>query len=99
LQFYTKVGNDALVASYGETIGRALEFYTKQYGEPQGGKRLIIAQIDDESLDFYSTQGMIFMANRLFEQGREITQDRLQRETALQWWGLNRLTTRGFRRD
>lgn len=88
LQFYTKVGNDALVASYGETIGRALEFYTKQYGEPQGGKRLIIAQIDDESLDFYSTQGMIFMANRLFEQGREITQERLQRETALQWWGL-----------
>ena len=88
IQFYTKVGNDALIAAYGETIGRALEFYTKQFGEPQGGKRLQIAQIDDESLDFYSTQGMIFMANRLFEQGRDITQERLQREVALQWWGL-----------
>ncbi|MCY7344655.1 MAG: hypothetical protein LH614_00390 [Pyrinomonadaceae bacterium] len=88
LQFNTKIGNDALVAAYGETLGRALEYYTKQYGEPQGGKRLIIAQIDDESLDFYSTQGMIFMANRLFEQSREITQERLQREAALQWWGL-----------
>jgi hypothetical protein len=31
---------------------------------------------------------MIFMANRLFEQSREITQERLQREAALQWWGL-----------
>jgi aminopeptidase N len=88
LQFNTRIGNDALVASYGETLGRALDFYTKQYGEPQGGKRLIIAQIDDESLDFYSTQGMIFMANRLFEQGRDITQERLQREAAYQWWGL-----------
>ncbi len=88
LQFYTRVGNDALIASYGETLGRALEFYTKQFGEPQGGKRLQIVQIDDESLDFYSTQGTIFMANRLFERGREITQERLQREAALQWWGL-----------
>ena len=88
IQFNTRIGNDALVAAYGETLGRALEFYTKQYGEPQGGKRIIVAQIDDESLDFYSTQGMIFMANRLFEQSREITQERLQREAALQWWGL-----------
>lgn len=88
LQFYTKIGNDALVATYGETLGRALEFYTKQYGAPQGGKRLVIAQIDDESLDFYSTQGMIFMADRLFNQARDITQARLQREAALQWWGL-----------
>jgi len=88
LQFYTRVGNDALVASYGEILGRALEFYTKQFGEPLGGKRLQIVQIDDESLDFYSTQGTMFMANRLFEQGREITQERLQREAALQWWGL-----------
>ena len=88
LQFYTKVGNDALVASYGETLGRALEFYTKQFGEPQGGKRLQIVQIDDESLDFYSTQGTMFMANHLFEQGRDVTQERLQREAALQWWGL-----------
>ncbi len=88
LQFYTRVGNDALVSAYGETLGRALEFYTKQYGEPQGGKRLIIAQVDDETLDFYSSQGIIFMANRLFEQSREITQERLQREAALQWWGL-----------
>jgi aminopeptidase N len=88
LQFNTRAGNDAQVTTYGETLGRALEFYTRQYGAPDSGKRLIIAQIDDESLDFYSTQGMIFMASHLFEQPREITQERLQREAALQWWGL-----------
>jgi tetratricopeptide (TPR) repeat protein len=88
LQFYTRTGEDAQVAAYGETLGRALDFYTKKFGAPDSGKRIIIAQIDDESLDFYSTQGMIFMANRLFEQPREITEERLQREAALQWWGL-----------
>ncbi len=88
LQFNTRAGNNAQATAYGETLGRALEFYTKQYGTPDSGKRLIIAEIDDESLDFYSTQGMIFMARHLFEQPREITQERLQREAALQWWGL-----------
>ncbi|CAN5466813.1 hypothetical protein BH20ACI1_BH20ACI1_04540 [soil metagenome] len=88
LQFYTKVGNDAQVAAYGETLGRALDFYTKKYGATEGGKKMIIAQIDDQSLDFYSTQGMIFMAGKLFEQPREITEERLQREAAFQWWGL-----------
>jgi hypothetical protein len=88
LQFNTRVGNDAQVTTYGETLGRALDYYTKQFGAPDSGKRLIIAQIDDESLDFYSTQGMIFMASHLFEQARDVTKERLQREAALQWWGL-----------
>jgi hypothetical protein len=88
LQFNTRAGNDAQVNVYGETLGRALDYYTKQFGAPDSGKRLIIAQIDDESLDFYSTQGMIFMASHLFEQPRDVTQERLQREAALQWWGL-----------
>ena len=31
---------------------------------------------------------MIFIANRLFEQSRQIATERLQREAAYQWWGL-----------
>jgi hypothetical protein len=89
IQFYTEASNDQIVNLYGETLGSALKFYTEKYGTPDSGKRLIVAQIDDESLDFYSTQGMIFMANRLFEESRDITQERLQREAAFQWWGLS----------
>ena len=88
LQFFTKTPEDQLVSSYGETIGKALQFYTRQYGMPDMGKKLMIVQIDDESLDFYSQQGMIFMADRQFRQVREVTEERLQRETAYQWWGL-----------
>lgn len=88
LQFYTRTPNDALVAEYGETLGRALQFYTQKFGNPDGGKKLNVVQIDDESLDFYSSTGMIFMSSRQFEQGRAITEERLQREAAVQWWGL-----------
>ena len=88
LQFYTKAANPALVAQYGETLGRALDFYTKKYGAPSGGKKLIVAQIDDDSLEYYSSQGIIFMANRLFDESRDTVDERLQREAALQWWGL-----------
>ena len=88
LQFYTRPGNDANVAKYGETLGKALEFYSKRFGVPAGGKRLLVAQIDDESLDFYSSSGMFFIANRQFEEARDATVERLQREAAFQWWGL-----------
>ena len=88
LQFYTRAGNDALVASYGETLGHALDSYSKRFGQAANGNRLIVAQIDDESLDFYSSKGMLFIANRQFEQPRDNTKDRLQREAAFQWWGL-----------
>ncbi|HQU84806.1 MAG TPA: M1 family aminopeptidase [Pyrinomonadaceae bacterium] len=88
LQFNTKTPSDSLVASYGETIGRALQFYTKKFGAPDAGNRIIVSQIDDESLDFYSSPGQIFIGTRQFEQARDYTQERLQRETAVQWWGL-----------
>jgi tetratricopeptide (TPR) repeat protein len=87
LQFYVKAGSEAQIPVYGENLGRVLEFYTKQYGEPNSGKRLIIAQTDDETLDYYSSQGMMFLGNRVFEQARATTEERLQREAAYQWWG------------
>ncbi len=87
LQFYVRPGSDALVPEYGETIGKALGFYTQKFGLPDMGKKLIVAQIDDESLEFYSSLGMLFISSRQFEQERQITDERLQREAAFQWWG------------
>ncbi|MEO8648056.1 MAG: M1 family aminopeptidase [Acidobacteriota bacterium] len=87
LQFYTKPGNEQRVASYGETLGTALEYYTKKFGPADFGKRLVVAEIDDESLDFYSSEGMLFVAAKPFEEARDVTTERLQREAAYQWWG------------
>ena len=88
LQFYAKPGTDAQIASYGETLGKALDYYTKRFGPADNGKRLTVVEIDDESLDFYSSRGMLFIAARPFEENRDVTTDRLQREAAYQWWGL-----------
>ncbi len=88
LQFFAKPGTDAVISSYGETLGKALDHYTKRFGEPASGKRLTVVEIDDESLDFYSSRGMLFVAQRPFEENRDVTTDRLEREAAYQWWGL-----------
>ncbi len=88
IQFNTRPGFDTLVQNYGETLGKALDFYNKKFGSADFGKKLIVAQIDDESLDFYSSMGMLFVSSRQFEQERGVTEERLQREAAYQWWGL-----------
>ncbi len=87
ISFNTRPGSDALVQTYAETIGNALEYYTKSFGRPEMGNRYVVAQIDDESLDFYTAPGMLFISSRQFEQVRGVTEERLQREAAFQWWG------------
>ena len=88
IQFYAKPGNESRITEYGELLGKALAYYTKRFGDPDSGKKLIVAEIDDESLDFYSSRGMLFIANKPFEEARDVTTERLQREAAYQWWGL-----------
>jgi aminopeptidase N len=87
LQFFVKPGSENRIANYGEAMGRALEFYTKEYGAPAFGSRFIVAQTDDESMEAYSGPGMLFLASRFFDSSRPAQDDRLQREVAYQWWG------------
>ncbi|NNE68175.1 MAG: tetratricopeptide repeat protein [Pyrinomonadaceae bacterium] len=88
LVFHTKAGVDDLVNEYAETLGSALEYYTTRFGTPAFGKKLVVAQIDDDSLEYYSQEGMLFLANRIFNGSKPIILERLQREAAMQWWGL-----------
>jgi aminopeptidase N len=87
LQFFVKPGSENRIANFGELMGRALEFYTSEYGEPFFGNRLVVAQTDDETMETYSGPGMIFLASRFFDATRGSTAERLQREVAYQWWG------------
>ncbi len=88
LSFYTRSGNDTLIQDYAETLGKALEYYTQRYGPSNIGNRLMVVEIDDESLEYYSSPGMIMMARRIFAENRDITKERLEREAAMQWWGM-----------
>ncbi len=89
LTFLTRPGSDGVVDGFGETIGKALDYYTKQYGRPDGGNKLSVVQIDNESLEYYSGQGVMFLADDVFDRGgREGVEERIQREAAYQWWGV-----------
>ncbi len=87
IQFYAKVGSENRIERYAELMGTALQSYTQAYGQPAFGTRLVVAQIDDESLDTYSALGMLFLASKLFDPTRPVPEERLQREVAFQWWG------------
>src|SRR6266540_3164215 len=87
LQFFVKPGSEGRITNYGELMGRALEFYTNQYGAPAFGSRFIIAQTDDETMEAYSGPGILFLASRFFDSAKPASEDRLQREVAYQWWG------------
>ncbi|HEY2962780.1 MAG TPA: M1 family aminopeptidase [Pyrinomonadaceae bacterium] len=87
LQLYAMPGSEKRLDAYAELTGRVLEFYTKQYGAPLFGNRLVVVQIDDESLDAYSGPGMIFLSSKLFDTTRPVPEEKLQREIAYQWWG------------
>ena len=87
IQFYAKPGSEGRINGYAELMGQVLEFYSKQYGTPLFGNRLVVAQVDDESLDTYSGPGIIFLASKLFDSSRALPEEKLQREVAYQWWG------------
>jgi aminopeptidase N len=87
LQFFVKPGSENRIANYGELMGRALEFYTNEYGAPAFGSRFTIGQTDDETMEAYSGPGILFLSSRFFDSARSSSEDRLQREVAYQWWG------------
>ena len=87
IQFYAKPGSEGRINGYAEMMGQVMEFYSKQYGAPSFGTRLVVAQVDDDSLDTYSGSGIIFLASKLFDSSRPVPDERLAREVAYQWWG------------
>jgi aminopeptidase N len=87
LQLYAMPGSEKRLETFAELTGRVLEFYSKQYGKPLFGNRLVVVQIDDESLDAYSGPGMIFLSTKMFDPSRPVPEEKLQREIAYQWWG------------
>jgi tetratricopeptide (TPR) repeat protein len=87
IQFYAKPGSESRIDAYAEKMGQVLEFYSKQYGAPMFGTRLVVTQVDDDSLDTYSGLGIIFLASRLFDSSRPLPEEKLEREVAYQWWG------------
>src|SRR5262245_36467939 len=67
LQLYAMPGSEKRIEAFAELSGRVLEFFTKRYGAPLFGNRLVMVQIDDESLETYSGPGMIYLSSKMFD--------------------------------
>jgi aminopeptidase N len=87
LQLYAMPGSEKRIDGFAELTGRVLEFYSKQYGAPLFGNKLVIVQIDDESLDAYSGPGIVYLSSKMFDTSRPLPEEKLEREIAYQWWG------------
>src|SRR6185295_2879012 len=87
LQLYAMPGSEKRLETFAELTGRVLEFYTKKYGTPLFGNRLVVIQIDDESLDSYSGPGIVFLSSKMFDTTRPVPEEKIERELAYQWWG------------
>jgi len=87
LQLYALPGNEKRIDAFAELAGRVLEYYSKQYGAPLFGSKLVFIQIDDESLDTYSGPGIVFLSAKMFDTTRPVPEEKIEREIAYQWWG------------
>lgn len=84
IDFYVKAGDEKWADHASEVIGKHLEFYSSQFGEYAFGKKLLVVETDDETLETYSGAGIMFVSPRALTAGLD---EKLAREVAYQWWG------------
>ena len=84
VDFYVKAGDEAWADRVGPLIGSHLEFYSSQFGPYSFGRRLLVVETDEETLETYSGAGIMFVSPRALTASLE---EKLAREVAYQWWG------------
>ena len=84
IDFYVKAGDEKWAEHAAEVIGHHLEYYSEKFGEYAFGRKLIVVETDDETLEAYSGAGILFLSPRVLTAGLD---EKLAREVAYQWWG------------
>src|SRR5258706_4540361 len=64
-----------------------LQYYNDKFGQYMFGSGFVIAEIDDETLEYYSGSGIGFIAHKTLVSDKPLPVDELAREVAYQWWG------------
>ena len=84
IDFYAKAGDEKWADRASDVIGRHLEYYAEKFGAYTFGRKLIVVESDDETLETYSGAGILFLSPRVLTAGLD---EKLAREVAYQWWG------------
>jgi len=80
-------GSEARLQEFGQEIAQVLQFYNNRFGQYLLGSRFVVAEVDDETLDYYSGSGIAFIAHKTLVSDKPLPVDDLAREVAYQWWG------------
>jgi aminopeptidase N len=80
-------GSEGRLQEFGQEIAQILQFYNSRFGAYLLGSRYVVAEIDDETLDYYTGSGIAFIAHKTLISDKPLPIDGLAREVAYQWWG------------
>ncbi len=80
-------GSEGRLQEFGQEIAQIVQFYNGRFGPFLLGTRFVVAEIDDDTLDYYSGAGIAFIAHKTLVSDKPIPIDDLAREVAYQWWG------------
>lgn len=80
-------GSEGRLQEFGQEVAQILQFYNDRFGQYMLGSRFVVAEIDDETLDYYSGSGIAFIAHKTLVSDKPLPVDDLAREVAYQWWG------------
>jgi aminopeptidase N len=80
-------GSEARLQEFGQEIAQILQFYNDRFGQYMLGTRYVVTEVDDETLDYYSGSGILFITHKTLTSDKPLPIDDLAREVAYQWWG------------
>jgi aminopeptidase N len=80
-------GSEGRLQEFGQEVAQILQFYNTRFGPYMLGSRFVVAEADDETLDYYSGAGIAFIAHKTLTSDKPLPVDDLAREVAYQWWG------------
>jgi Tfp pilus assembly protein PilF len=83
ITLYLKPGHESYAASYGETAGKIVGFFSDKFGPLPSG-HLALVEIDDGSVSGYAQPGMVVLASRAFS--NPVNYKLLAHEISHQWW-------------
>ena len=84
VEVYAKVGDEKSADHVAQVVGKHLEYYSSKFGKYAYGTRIIVAEVDEETLESYTGAGVLFLSPKAFATGNE---ELLSREIGYQWWG------------
>src|SRR5262249_34280128 len=72
IELYALPGSEGRLEEFGKEISQIFNFYTTKFGAYNFGNRFVVAEVDDDTLQTYSTAGTNFLAHKVLTTDRDL---------------------------